>query len=257
MVFFFVIGGRWYYPWIAASVLSEFLSGCILCVFQAWRWQKFRQIRWISWESFSTNFSVAQELWKDAAPLNGKTFSSTISFSRPSIKRRYIFFDFSQLRYFPDFYVLFPIASINLESPDRDWCNCQAQCHPSVVIYSTCISPSLHIPHIFPGGRRLRGPVSIVFADSLVSSAHLLRKRVHAKRENVAKKKRTYPFPPTPSSRVSLFFPLFQLPWVFPVSLLPTQRFSARDTAGLLILIIDRGIIKVALARVTREDAFN
>lgn len=42
----------------------------------------------------------------------------------------------------PDFYVLLLIASINLESLDRDRCNCQAQCHqnPPVVIYSACIS---------------------------------------------------------------------------------------------------------------------
>lgn len=33
------------------------------------------------------------------------------------------------------------------------------------------------------------------------------------------------------------------------VSLFPAQRFPASDTAGLLILIIDRGIIKVAPAR--------
>lgn len=33
------------------------------------------------------------------------------------------------------------------------------------------------------------------------------------------------------------------------VSFLPTQRFPAADTTGLLILIIDRGIIKVALVR--------
>lgn len=36
---------------------------------------------------------------------------------------------------------------------------------------------------------------------------------------------------------------------IFPVSLLPAQRFPACDMDGLLILIIDRGIIKVALAR--------
>jgi len=47
-------------------------------------------------------------------------------------------------------------------------------------------------------------------------------------------------------SRRSSFREAFR---VFIVSLLPAQRFPASDTAGLLILIIERGIIKVALAR--------
>lgn len=192
--FFFVIGGRWYYPWIAASVLSEFLSGCILCVFQAWRWQKFRQIRWISWKSFSTNFSVARELWKDAAPLNGKTFSSTISFSRTSIKRRYIFFDFSQLRYFPDFYVLFPIASINLNP----------RIEIGVTVRHSVIPLSLYIPrvsrHRYIFRIYFRGVGDYADRFRLSSPIRSLARRTSpvkefARNEKMLQKKKNMPFP--------------------------------------------------------------
>ena len=94
----------------------------------------------------------------------------------------------------PDFYVLLLIASINLESLDRDWCNCQAQCHPeSPCRYIFCVY--LHCRYIFRiyfQESRLRRPVSIVFADSLVSSK-LLHKRVRAKR--MSQKKRNVLFP--------------------------------------------------------------
>lgn len=104
----------------------------------------------ISREDSPMDFSGAQKLWKDA-PLNGKTFSSTIS--RLSMKRGAFSSIIHWLRCFsPDFYVLL-IASINLKSPDRDRCNCQAQCHqsPFLSLYIPRVSPlSLHIPHTFP-----------------------------------------------------------------------------------------------------------
>lgn len=70
----------------------------------------------ISREGSPMDFSGAQKLWKDAAPLNGKTFSfyhlSTFYKTMAHSPR------FSTGFGTPlDFYVLFLIASINLESP--------------------------------------------------------------------------------------------------------------------------------------------
>lgn len=134
--------------------------------------------------------------------------------------------------------------------------SCDGKRNPPVVIYSACIPLSLHIPHIFPRHGITAKPVSIVFADSLVSR-RALREGFARERTFVAKKRekggiagRTYSptlarfvFPSchSPTRGGFLDFP--------PVSLLPAQRFPAADTTGLLILIIDRGIIKVAPAR--------
>lgn len=191
------------------------------------------------------DFSGAQKLWKDAAPLNGKTFSSTIS--RLSIKRWRILFDFPLASVLPLIFTFsFLLLRLTWNPLDRDRCNCQAQCHqnPPVVIYSACISAVVTYSAYISENRDYADRLSIVFADSLVTS-ELLRKRVRAKRTSRAlarAKKRNLLFP----TCFSLFA---KLPGFFPVSFFPPQRFPACDMAGLLILIIDRGIIKVALAR--------
>lgn len=107
---------------------------------------------------------------------------------------------------------------------------------------------SLHIPHIFSRDRDYAraNRFRLSSSDSLVSSRCSSVKEF-ARETNVTEKRNA--IVPT------CFVPLPQLPpfreasRVFTVSLLPAQRFPASDTAGLLILIIDRGIIKVALAR--------
>jgi len=179
-----------------------------------------------------------QKLWKDAAPLNGKTFSSTIS--RLSIKRWRILFDFPLASVLPLIFTF----SLLLRLTWNPWIETGVTVRRTV----TRIPPCRYIFRVYLRCRyifriyfrepRLRRPVSIVFADSLVSS-ELLRKRVGAKRTS-QKKERIISH---------LLLPFREASRIFPVSLLPAQRFPACDMAGLLILIIDRGIIKVAFAR--------
>lgn len=185
------------------------------------------------------DFSGAQKLWKDAAPLNGKTFSSTIS--RLSIKRWRILFDFPLASVLPLIFTFsFLLLRLTWNPSDRDRCNCQAQCHqnPPVVIYSACISAVVTYSAYIS--------VNLDYADRsrLSSPIRSLARRFPVKElaRNERRKKRNVLFP----TCFSLFV---KLPRIFPVSLLPAQRFPACDMAGLLILIIDRGIIKVALAR--------
>lgn len=156
----------------------------------------------ISRKGSPMDFSGAQKLWKDAAPLNGKTFSSTIS--RLSIKRWRILLDFPLASVLPLIFTFsFLLLRLTWNPLDRDRCNCQAQCHqnPPVVIYSACISAVVTYSAYISENRDYRRPVSIVFADSLVTS-ELLRKRVRAKRTSRArararkKKRGTYYFPP-------------------------------------------------------------
>lgn len=133
------------------------------------------------------DFSGAQKLWKDAAPLNGKTFSSTIS--RLSIKRWRILLDFPLASVLPLIFTFsFLLLRLTWNPLDRDRCNCQAQCHQNPPcryifrVYLRC----RYIFRIYFRESRLRRPVSIVFADSLVTS-ELLRKRVRAKRTSRAR----------------------------------------------------------------------
>jgi len=134
-----------------------------------------------------------QKLWKDAAPLNGKTFSSTIS--RLSMKRWRILFDFPLASVLPLIFTF----SLLLRLTWNPWIETGVTVRRTV----TRISPCRYIFRVYLRCRyifriyfrepRLRRPVSIVFADSLVSS-ELLRKRVGAKR--TSQKKGTYYFPP-------------------------------------------------------------
>lgn len=123
--------------------------------------------------------------------------------------------------------------------------------------------PCRYIFRIYFRGSGLRGPVSIVSADSLVSREslrkELARNERRAEKETRGKKrreergKREKDIAAFPTCFVSLHAVLYREASSFRsfllVSFLPTQRFPAADTTGLLILIIDRGIIKVALVR--------
>lgn len=147
----------------------------------------------------------------------------------------------------PDFYLLLLIALINLESLDRDRCNCQEQCHrnPHVVIYSACISAVvtysayISVNRDYADRSRLSSPIRSLARSSSVKE--FARNETNVAGEK-GKRRGAYYFS-------HLLLPFREASQIFPVSLLPAQRFPACDMAGLLILIIDRGIIKVALAR--------
>ena len=135
------------------------------------------------------DFSGAQKLWKDAAPLNGKTFSSTIS--RLSIKRWRILFDFPLASVLP---LIFTFSFLLLRLTWNPWIETGVTVRHSVTQNPPCryiFCVYLHCRYIFRiyfQESRLRRPVSIVFADSLVSSK-LLHKRGGSRETNVAKKK--------------------------------------------------------------------
>lgn len=105
----------------------------------------------ISQKGSPMDFSGAQKLWKDAAPLNGKTFSSTIS--RLSIKRWRILFDFPLASVLP---LIFTFSFLLLRLTWNPWIETGVTVRRSVTriplsLYILRVSPlSLHIPHIFP-----------------------------------------------------------------------------------------------------------
>lgn len=131
----------------------------------------------------------------------------------------------------------------------------ESPCRYIFRVYLAC----RYIFRIYFRGSGLCGPVSIVFADSLVSrkpsvkSSHEtnVAEKGKAKKKREDRGKRQKENTPFPTCFVSFPAVLFReaSSRLLPVSLLPAQRFPAADTTGLLILIIDRGIIKVALVR--------
>jgi len=150
-MFLFLLAIQYYSRFCdVASFLSEFLIGCTLCVFEARGDGRSFDKFGISQKGSPMDFSRAEVMegccsikWKNVLFHHLSTFYKTMVHS---------------LRFStgfgtpPDFYVLL-IASINLESLDRDRCNCQAHCHqnPPLSLYIPRVSPlSLHIPHIFP-----------------------------------------------------------------------------------------------------------
>lgn len=156
----------------------------------------------ISRKGSPMDFSGAQKLWKDAAPLNGKTFSSTIS--RLSIKRWRILFDFPLASVLPLIFTFsFLLLRLTWNPLDRDRCNCQAQCHrnPPVVIYSACISAVVTYSAYISENRdyadrsRLSSPIRSLPRSSSVKEFARNERRARA-RARAQKRKRTHYFPP-------------------------------------------------------------
>lgn len=107
-------------------------------------------------------------------------------------------------------------------------------------LYIPRVSPlSLHIPHIFPRIENRDYADRSRLSSPIRSLAWSFSVKEFARNERRKKKERI----------ISHLLPFREASRIFPVSFLSAQRFPACDMAGLLILIIDRGIIKVALAR--------
>lgn len=172
------------------------------------------------------DFSGAQKLWKDAAPLNGKTFSSTIS--RLSIKRWRILFDFPLASVLPLIFTFsFLLLRLTWNPLDRDRCNCQAQCHqnPPVVIYSACISAVVTYSAYISENRdyadrsRLSSPIRSLPRSSSVKEFARNERRARARALARKKKKRNLLFP----TCFSLFV---KLPRIFPRFVLSAATIS-------------------------------